>query len=333
MSGESEDALNFNLSGTQINSFSGPNKHADLTSTPRMSSVSTNKNSHYLMRGPPGKKAGSLSVQDGENHQPDTTLFVGTASTNVQDLSSNPPAAFNTSLGRGSGQLGTTLQQRRANARARDNSHVPDAPGGFGVAGSQLGPSGQRKQASLLENEDYLHRQQERFNELMRNKKAKESIRKFDKERRMEKARSMQKNQEAPINKYYREQVGQLGQASGSDLALPSISGTQLGSGPGGAQSTTLTVGLGQEAPRNGLSLLNQDSATGSRGQRSEPKRNGSMKRLSRPGQPTRLNVVPGRMRGNDTQYRNFVGDLQADLSGFDVNGTSLQQSNNRAQR
>ena len=103
MSGESEDALNFNLSGTQINgSFSGIKKQPDLTSTPRMSSVSTNKNSHYLMRGPPGKKAGSLSVQDGENHQPDTTLFVGSTSTNVQELSSNPPAAFNTSFGRGS---------------------------------------------------------------------------------------------------------------------------------------------------------------------------------------------------------------------------------------
>lgn len=193
MSGESEDALNFNLSGTHINvASSGINKPSDLPSSPRMSSVSTNKNSHYMVRGHPAKKAGSLSVQDGENHQPDTTLFIGSTSTNVQELSSNPPAAFGASFGRHSArQLGTTIQQRRANARARDNSYAPEAPSGFGVAGSQLGPSSQRKQMSLLDNDEYLHRQQERFNELMRNKKTKESIRKFDKEQRMEKARSM----------------------------------------------------------------------------------------------------------------------------------------------
>ena len=45
------------------------------------------------------------------------------------------------------------------------------------------------------------------------------------------------------------------------------------------------------------------------------------------------MNIVPGRLRGNDTQYRNFVGDLQADLSGFNVNGQAMQQSSGRLQR
>jgi len=92
----------------------------------------------------------------------------------------------------------------------------------------------------LLDNEDYLNKQQERFNELMRNKKAKESIRKFDKEKKMEKARNLQRNKEAPISKYYREQAGQatsLLQAPGVG-GLPAIGGTQLGFNQGSIASS-----------------------------------------------------------------------------------------------
>jgi len=32
----------------------------------------------------------------------------------------------------------------------------------------------------------------------------------------------------------------------------------------------------------------------------------------------------PGRMRGNEQAYKNFVGDLGADMSGFNLNGTAL---------
>ena len=36
----------------------------------------------------------------------------------------------------------------------------------------------------------------------------------------------------------------------------------------------------------------------------------------------------PGRMRGNEQAYRNFAGDLSADMSGFNLNGTALQGGN-----
>lgn len=41
------------------------------------------------------------------------------------------------------------------------------------------------------------------------------------------------------------------------------------------------------------------------------------------PGNP-KLNNIPGRMRGNEGEYRDFVGDLGADLSNFDVSGMAL---------
>jgi len=73
-------------------------------------------------------------------------------------------------------------------------------------AGSQ-----ERGDLLLLPNPDCLEPQNQRFNEILRNKKAKDSIRKFDKEKRMLKAKSMQRESHAPLSKYYREQIPQGG--------------------------------------------------------------------------------------------------------------------------
>ena len=65
---------------------------------------------------------------------------------------------------------------------------------------------------------------------MIRNKKAKDSIRKFDKQKRLERAKHMQRNQEGPLSKYYRDQISSnnLGQP---DLSLPSINATGLALG------------------------------------------------------------------------------------------------------
>ena len=73
-------------------------------------------------------------------------------------------------------------------------------------AGSQ-----ERGDVPLLSNPAYVEAQSERFNEILRNKKAKDSIRRFDKEKRMLKAKSMQRESHAPLSKYYREQISQVG--------------------------------------------------------------------------------------------------------------------------
>lgn len=151
----------------------------------------------------------------------------------------------------------------------------------------------------------------------MRNKKAKESIRKFDKEKRMEKARNLQRNKEAPISKYYREQAGQAGSLlqAPSGGGLPAISGTQLGFNPGSMASSQQHLSVDGSAGRRGLSVSNHNSAK---------VRRMSSNRPPQAGPQPRLNMVPGRMRGNESQYRGFVGDLGADLSSFNVSGLAL---------
>jgi len=57
----------------------------------------------------------------------------------------------------------------------------------------------------LLSDPDYMDAQKQRFNEILRNKKTKDSIRKFDKDKRLQKAQSMQRESHAPLSKYYRE--------------------------------------------------------------------------------------------------------------------------------
>ncbi len=55
--------------------------------------------------------------------------------------------------------------------------------------------------------EDFIQQRAERFNELLINKKAKDSIKNKLKEKGIDKTRSLQRNMQAPISKYYRENI------------------------------------------------------------------------------------------------------------------------------
>ena len=61
------------------------------------------------------------------------------------------------------------------------------------------------QQYSEFANDDDLLEQQERIANALRDKKVKESIMKQDKEKRLARAKQLGKN--APLQKYYREQI------------------------------------------------------------------------------------------------------------------------------
>ena len=86
--------------------------------------------------------------------------------------------------------------------RPLDGQNGPQALGM--VMGSNIG-AGQPGDPTLLSDPDYMDAQKQRFNEILRNKKAKDSIRKFDKDKRLQKAQSMQRESHAPLSKYYKE--------------------------------------------------------------------------------------------------------------------------------
>lgn len=103
----------------------------------------------------------------------------------------------------------------------------------------------------------------------------------------MEKARSMQRDNQGPVSKYYQPP---------DDF---NIGGTGLGV-PGVASRSQIAV--------------------------SEPRRSGALQnnglRLTgNSGGPKQAPPRPGRIRGNQKQYKNFVGNLGADMSDFNVNG------------
>ena len=61
--------------------------------------------------------------------------------------------------------------------------------------------------SGLLQNSDFMEQEQARFNENMFNKRTKQAIRNSEKEKRMSKARSLQRENGSTLNKYYQEQI------------------------------------------------------------------------------------------------------------------------------